>query len=79
MKCQLFLGGMLQDIRRNNHLSAKRETALGYSLGSSRFASALRLRPVEVAPGQFAPYVVYSDSASRERSVRELVEAVMEG
>lgn len=75
VKCQLALGTFLQDLRRDNHLSAKRESALGYSMGSGiRFSSALKLRPKEVAEGKFEPYVIYSDAASREKSLTELIE-----
>lgn len=73
LKCQTCLGSFLQDFRRDLRLSGKEKTALGYSIGKERFSSALKLRPVETAPGRFEPYIVYSDAASRERSIEDLV------
>jgi len=78
LKCQIYLGNVLQKLRHDNHLSAKYRTALGYSMGpGSRCASALKLRPVEIDTGVFAPYVIYSDTACRESSLKELVESLL--
>lgn len=71
-KAQEALGGYLRQFRRDEHLSGKRETAVGYSLGSKRMASALKLRPVKVKEGYLA-VVFYSDVACTCASVEHLI------
>ena len=71
--CQEKLGGFLRALRKENHLSGKRQSALGFSIGNSRGASALKLRPVEIADDRFAAYVVYADAGCREGSLSELI------
>lgn len=71
-KAQGALGGYLRQFRRDNHLSGKRETAVGYSLGSKRMASALKLRPVRVKEG-FLAAVFYSDAACTCPSAGHLI------
>lgn len=73
LKCQQELGRFLRALRGENNISGKRESALGYSLGRARASSALRLRPVRLENGKFAPYVVYTDRFSRESSLMSLV------
>ena len=71
-KCQYSLGGFLRAFRKNNHISGKGRSALGFSDGSkARAASALRLRPVKV-DGKFLPIVVYTDAACSQGSLCEL-------
>lgn len=71
-KCQYSLGGFLRAFRKNNHISGKGRSALGFSDGSkARAASALRLRPVKVE-GKFLPIVVYTDAACSQGSLYEL-------
>lgn len=71
-EAQGALGGYLRQFRRDNHLSGKRETAVGYSLGSKRMASALKLRPVRVKEG-FLAAVFYSDAACTCASAGHLI------
>ena len=71
--CQEKLGGFLRALRKENHLSGKRQSALGYSNGNTRASSALKLRPIETADGRFAAYVVYTDAGCREGSLSELI------
>lgn len=71
-KAQEALGGYLRQFRSENHLSGKRETAIGYSLGNKRMASALKLRPVKVKEGYLA-VVFYSDAACTCASVEHLL------
>lgn len=71
-KTQEALGGYLRQFRSENHLSGKRETAIGYSLGNKRMASALKLRPVKVKEGYLA-VVFYSDAACTCASVEHLL------
>ncbi len=61
-KAQTCLGGWLRDLRRNEHQSGKDKTAFGYSIGSERMSSALKLRPVKVKEG-FLAVAFYSDGA----------------
>lgn len=71
-KCQEALGGFLRAFRKDNQLSGKKRTALGFSSGKSRASSAMRLRPVRVKNG-FLPVVIYTDSACNQPSVSEIV------
>lgn len=71
-KCQESLGGFLRDLRKNNRLSGKIESALGYSIGTRRMSSALRLRPVKTANG-FLPVIIYTDAACSQPSISDMV------
>ncbi len=71
-KAQEHLGGYLRDLRRENHLSGKKRTALGFSDGKSRQSSALKLRPIRVKEGYLAA-VFYSDVACTCPSVEGLI------
>ena len=72
-KCQTALGGFLRALRKNNHISGKCRSALGFSEGSiARAASALRLRPVMV-DGKFLPIVIYTDAACLQGSIEDLI------
>lgn len=73
-KCQEALGGFLRSLRKDNDLSGKRETALGFSGGSKRQSSALRLRSVQAKEG-FLPVIIYTDKACRQPSCQKCVEA----
>lgn len=66
------LGGWLRGFRHDNHLSSKHESALGFSIGKNREASALRLRPVQVREG-YLPVLVYTDAACSQRSIINLL------
>ncbi len=68
-RAQEHLGGYLRNLRRDNHLSGKEKTALGYA---DRQSSALKLRPVKVKEG-FLAVVFYSDAAGTRTSVAELI------
>lgn len=68
LKAQEALGAYLRNFRDTNHLSGKGSSALGYSTGSRRSSSALRLRPVRIKEG-FLAVVVYTDAACGETSV----------
>lgn len=64
-------GNALKAFRKNQDLPAERsKTALGFSDGNERQASALRLRPVRVKEG-FIPVLVYTDQVSKYRSIRD--------
>jgi CRISPR-associated protein Cmr1 len=68
-QCQESLGGWLRQFRKDRHLSGKSDkSALGFSSGREREASALRLRPVKVREG-FLPVLVYSDAACSQASL----------
>ncbi len=71
-KAQEELGRYLRAIRRDNDLSGKRESALGYSIGNKRIASALKLRPTRVKEGYLAA-IFYSDTACSCKSVADLI------
>lgn len=71
-KAQEHLGGYLRDLRRENHLSGKKRTALGFSDRKSRLSSALKLRPIRVKEGYLAA-VFYSDVACTCPSVEGLL------
>lgn len=71
-KAQEALGGYLRGFRHENHLSGNRKSAVGYSVGKERMASALKLRPVRVKEG-FLAAVFYSDAACSCTSVKELI------
>lgn len=72
-KCQEALGGFLRALRKDNQLSGKRQSALGFSDGKGgRESSALKLRPVQTKDG-FLPVVIYTDRACGQPSCREVV------
>lgn len=73
MKCQETLGGFLRMLRKDNHLSGKSRSALGFSEGKARESSALKLRPIEIK-GSFLPVVIYTDMACGQPSCWEVVE-----
>ncbi len=66
---QESLGGYLRNLRRDNHLSGREKTALGYA---DRQSSALKLRPVRVKEG-FLAAAFYSDAACSAPSLAEVV------
>ncbi len=68
-RAQESLSGYLQKLRRDNHLSGKTKTALGYA---NRQSSALKLRPVKVKEG-FLALVFYSDMACTVPSIERLI------
>ena len=68
-RAQECLGGYLRNVRRENHLSGKAKTALGYA---DRQSSALKLRPVKVKEG-FLAAAFYSDAACSAPSVAEVL------
>lgn len=70
--CHEALGGYLRAFRKDNHLSGKAESALGFSIGKQRASSALRLRPVKVKEG-YLPVLVYTDAACRQASLEPLL------
>lgn len=72
IKCQEELGGFLKDFRKSKHLSGNQETALGFSIGARREASALHLRPVKVRQGGFLPVLIYTDAACNQGSLDRL-------
>lgn len=71
-ECQSALGGYLRALRKDNNLSSSEESALGFSRGQSREASALKLRPLQVKEG-YLPVVVYSDAACTQTSLWDIV------
>ena len=74
-KAQECLGRWLRTVRRENHLSGRDRTALGYSKGSERMSSALKLRPVKVKEG-FLAAAFYSDAACSCASKKKLFEGL---
>lgn len=66
------LGCYLRELRKNNRLSGKGKSALGYSVGRERMSSALRLRPVKVKEG-YLPLIVYTDAANSQPSIRNIL------
>lgn len=70
---QIELGNWLKHFRSENRLSGKKPSALGYSAGSQRESSALKLRPVE-HDGKFLPYIYYSDAACSQPSIKNLLD-----
>ena len=74
-KAQEYLGGWLRTVRRENHLSGRDRTVLGYSDGRERMSSALKLRPVKVKEG-FLAVAFYSDAACSCKSKKELFEVL---
>lgn len=68
-EAQRALGNFLKTFRKEERISGKSdESALGYSIGQDRQASALHLRPVQVKEG-FLPVIVYTDAACSAPSV----------
>lgn len=74
-KAQECLGRWLRTLRRENYLSGRDRTALGYSNGRERMSSALKLRPIWVREG-FLAVAFYSDAACSCASVKELIEGM---
>ena len=72
-EAQTRLGGCLRNLRKEYRLSGKNRSALGYSIGTDRMASALRLRPVKIKEG-FLPLLVYTDAANSQPSIRNIIE-----
>ena len=68
-RAQECLGGCLRNLRRDNHLSGREQTALGCT---NRQSSALKLRPVKVKEG-FLAVVFYSDMACTASSIERLI------
>lgn len=68
-QAQECLGGYLRNLRRDNHLSGREKTALGYA---NRQSSALKLRPIKVKEG-FLAVVFYSDMACTASSIERLI------
>ncbi len=73
-RCHEALGGYLRALRKDNHLSGKAESALGFSIDKERASSALRLRPVRVKEG-YLPVLVYTDEACRQTSLESLLKS----
>ena len=68
--CQEKLASYLRSFRRDNNLSGQSPSALGFSKGSERESSALRLRPVKIKEG-YLPVIIYSDAACSQPSIIE--------
>ena len=73
------LGEALRELRRSDRarLGGGRESALGYSLGKRRHASALRLCPVRTADAAILPVLLYTDNAASAASCLEAVRAYL--
>jgi len=73
--CHEALGGFLREFRKNNRLSGKTQSALGFSDGKARESSAMHLRPVQVKEG-YLPVVMYTDAACSQPSLAGLVSSL---
>lgn len=71
------LSETLRGLRRSDsaQLGGGQESALGYSLGKRRHASALRLCPVCTADAAILPVLLYTDNAASAASCLEAVRA----
>ncbi len=73
------LSETLRGLRRSDsaQLGGGQESALGYSLGKRRHASALRLCPVCTADAAILPVLLYTDNAASAASCLEAVRAYL--